>query len=363
MHTTFGFIGLGLIGGSVAKALKKADSDCTIIAYDVDQASLELAKKENIADVITDSINNEFQECDYIFLCTPVSFHHKQLEEIKKIKKASCIITDVGSVKGSVHTTIADLGLEHCFIGGHPMAGSEKSGYAASKASLLENAYYILTPTKKVAEEDIHGLFTIIESMKALPLILSPKQHDDATAAISHLPHMLAFSLVNTIREKDSDGIMKMIAAGGFKDITRIASSSPVMWEQISIENNEALLHMLDCYIEGMSSLREKIAEKDSAYLNKYFSLAKDYRDSFTTLGNGIISRTYHLSLYVPDESGAIAKVSTLFAQNHISIKNIGIVHNREYEEGALQVEFYDENSLARATALLKEKQYQIFTK
>ena len=149
------------------------------------------------------------------------------------------------SVKSGIHERIRALGLDGQFIGGHPMAGSERYGYANSKARLLENAYYILTPTPKTSPDQLKDYERLVVSMGAIPLVLDADQHDYVTAAISHLPHIIASSLVNLVRESDSeDGTMKMIAAGGFKDITRIASSSPDMWQQICLTNTDNIVRL-----------------------------------------------------------------------------------------------------------------------
>ena len=144
----------------------------------------------------------------------------------------------MGSVKTSIHEEVITLGMEENFIGGHPMAGSEKSGFASSRAHLIENAYYILTPSEKVSEDKIERYRKFIESLKAIPVILDYREHDSITGTISHLPHIIAATLVNYVKDHDTaDELMKALAAGGFKDITRIASSSPVMWQQICLKN------------------------------------------------------------------------------------------------------------------------------
>ena len=237
---TCGFIGLGLIGGSIARALKEYNENIKIIAYDINTDSLKQAQKDRVADVITDSIDDHFSTCDYIFLCAPVQKNDDNLNAVKKFMSPSCLLTDVGSVKSTIHEAIHEAGLEHCFIGGHPMAGSERTGYINSKASLLENAYYILTPTESVPGNRLEEYRELVTHMNAIPLILDYRKHDYVTAAISHLPHVIAASLVNLVKDSDyEDGIMKLIAAGGFKDITRIASSSAVMWQQICLTNTE----------------------------------------------------------------------------------------------------------------------------
>lgn len=363
-NLTFGFIGLGLIGGSVAKALKLANPNCRIIAFDKDLSALSLAKNEKICDTICETVNETFSACDIFFLCTPVDYNTSYLKQIKSLRKTDSIVTDVGSVKKTIHDVVRELDMENCFIGGHPMAGSESSGYASSRAGLLENAYYILTPTTSVSRDKIDLIASIMKEIGTIPILMSEEKHDTVTAAISHLPHMAAYALVNLIHDSDdTDHTMKMIAAGGFKDITRIASSSPIMWQQICGENKDKLLSFMDDYIAELTSLRASIESEKEAVLYDYFSDAKDYRDSFNDVISGPISRSYRLTVSIPDETGIIAKLSGMFAKDGINLKNMGIVHNREFEEGVLRIEFYDEYSLKQAISVLKETEYTIYTK
>ena len=218
-----GFIGLGLIGGSIAKAIRQYHPDCEILAFDKNKETLALAVQEGIIHTSCSSIDDNFRDCDYIFLCAPVSCNTAYLSQVKNVLGPDCILTDVGSVKTSIHEKAALLGLEDHFIGGHPMAGSEKNGFVNAKPHLIENAYYILTPSAKVSEEKVQAYRAFAESLKALPIVLDYRRHDYVTGAISHLPHILAASLVNFVREHDTpEELMKMLAAGGFKDITSI---------------------------------------------------------------------------------------------------------------------------------------------
>lgn len=360
-NNTFGFIGLGLIGGSIAKALRLAYPECTIIAYDMSDSALQAAR-EDVVNNVYNGINEAFNACDIIFLCTPVDFNAGYLKQIMNIKKNTCIITDVGSVKKTIHDAVNMLELNDCFIGGHPMAGSEHSGYAASRAGLLENAYYILTPGSSVSYADVEKMQNLIKAIGAIPIVMSQDKHDKVTAAISHLPHMAAYALVHLVEQSDDENeTMKMIAAGGFKDITRIASSSAVMWQQICGENKEQLLSFMDNYIDSLSSLRNEIDRENAPYLLDYFKDAKDYRDSFDDVISGPIKRSYRVAVSIPDEAGIIAKISGMFAKDGINLKNMGIVHNREFEEGVLRIEFYDEGSLKRAVSILRDENYTIF--
>lgn len=360
-NLTCGFIGLGLIGGSIAKALRQFHPSFSLVGYDTQGTATAKAVEEGILDAALPEINEEFGCCDYIFLCAPVSFNNENLLKLRAFLSPHCLLTDAGSVKTDIHRTIDALGLSAQFIGGHPMAGSERTGYINSKAILLENAYYILTPAKEVPDEKVEEYRELVSSLGAIPLVLSWEQHDYVTAAVSHLPHVIAASLVNLIRESDSDdGIMKMIAAGGFKDITRIASSSPAMWQQICLTNTENIASLLDDYIASLQNIRNTIGRHEEASIYNFFDDARHYRDSFIDIASGPIKKSYTVNIEIADEPGALASIATILALNHISIKNIGIVHNREQQDGVLQIEFYEEESICAARKILEPKGYLI---
>lgn len=360
-HFTCGFIGLGLIGGSIAKALKENIADVRILVYDVNRETLAMAAEEGIADLTASSIDETFSDCNYLFLCAPVRKNDANLAAVKRILKPGCLLTDVGSVKAGIHKAIREAGLEENFIGGHPMAGSERTGFLNSKASLLENAYYILTPTPSVPAEKVEAYRDLVSAIHAIPLILDPGQHDYITAAISHLPHVIAASLVNLVREKDSrEGFMKMVAAGGFKDITRIASSQASMWQQICLTNGENISMLLDAYINKLTEFRKLLDARNGDCLYEEFENARNYRDSFIGASSGPIKRNYRISVEIADKSGALAHIATLLAQNGISIKNIGITHNRESDDGVLKVDFYDEKDMNTAAGILRAAAYEV---
>ncbi len=356
---TCGFIGLGLIGGSVARALKQSIPNVSIVAYDINRESLKLALEQGVADVAADSIDSRFSCCNYIFLCAPVQKNDSNLAAVKKVMSPDCLLTDVGSVKTAIHAAVREAGLERRFIGGHPMAGSERTGFANSKASLLENIYYILTPTTQVPPQKLEDYRRLVEDMGAIPLVLDCESHDYITAAVSHLPHLVASSLVNLVRDSDSaEGIMKMVAAGGFKDITRIASSSAVMWQQICLTNTANISVLLGDYINALARIKETLDSRDQEGLYDFFDSARIYRDSFISASRGPIKRSFCANVDIADRAGALACIVTLLSKQQISIKNIGITHNRETEDGVLQLEFYGEAPLRAAVALLESEGY-----
>ena len=335
-----GFIGLGLIGGSLAKTIKRIYPETELIATSGHLSTITAAFEDHTISNDTLLAMKDFSDCDIIFLCCPVQKNIEYIKELKPFLKKGCILSDVG----------------------HPMAGSEKTGYQAATAYLLENAYYILTPTAKTDTTVLHAFRDYIASLGSVPMIMDAKTHDHATASISHLPHIIAASLVNLIRETDDENeTMKTIAAGGFKDITRIASSSPVMWQHICASNREQILTLIDCYTEELNTMRSLIAEKKEKEIYDFFSHAKDYRDSITITSSGPLRKVFECYCDLIDEAGGIATIATILASNNISIKNIGIIHNREFENGVLRIELYEEEALNCAIALLRKYHYTVY--
>ncbi|WMJ88720.1 prephenate dehydrogenase [Anaerocolumna sp. MB42-C2] len=361
-----GFIGFGLIGGSIARALKEINPGNTLIAFNYNKNKLGNGLKEALDDKVLDRIsydlNDTFPACDIIFLCAPVLSNITYLTNLKNVIKPDCIVTDVGSVKENIHKAVSELGLEHQFIGGHPMAGSEKTGYQNSHSKLLENAYYILTPTEKTSQDKLQKLYEIVSEISAIPLILNPKEHDTITAAISHVPHIIASSLVNLVKDSDDTSEkMRTLAAGGFKDITRIASSSPIMWQNICLTNTESIIQVLNQYISSLQDIGKALECKDEDYLYRFFDTASEYRDSIPNKSIGMMKKVFEIYLDIIDETGAIATIATLLATNRISIKNIGVIHNREFEQGVLRIEFYEEQASVLAVELLKKYRYTVY--
>lgn len=359
---TIGFIGLGLIGGSIAKAIRKFHPDYHILAYARHKETLAAALNDGVIDGVLEKEDDRYRSCDYIFLCAPVEYNIEYLKYLKDVISSNCIITDAGSVKGPIHQAVEELGLDHNFIGGHPMAGSERSGFASSTDHLLENAYYILTPGGEVPLNKLTEFSELVDSLGAIPMVLTAQEHDFITAGVSHLPHIIASSLVNLVSALDNDAeYMKTIAAGGFRDITRIASSSPVMWQQICLENTKNISTVLDEYIRMLIQIRCSVDNKDADQLYQLFAASRDYRDSIDVTSSGLITKTYVLYLDIVDEAGGIATIATILAMEHISIKNIGIIHNREFEQGVLKIEFYEENAMKQGAALLRKRNYIIY--
>lgn len=210
--------------------------------------------------------------------------------------------------------------------------------------------------------EKITEFSELIDSLGSIPMVLTAEEHDFITAGVSHLPHIIASALVNLVNALDNEAeYMKTIAAGGFRDITRIASSSPVMWEQICLENHNNISSVLDEYIRMLIQIRCSIDNMEAENLYEMFASSRDYRDSIDATSSGLIGKTYVLYIDIVDEAGGIATIATILAMEGISIKNIGIIHNREFEQGVLKIEFYEEDAMNKGTALLKKRNYIVY--
>ncbi len=353
-----GIIGLGLIGGSIAKCLREKTS-CDIVAMSRSEQSLIDAKENgDIREYSLDDISI-FEDRDIVFVCTSVDKIPAYVERLIPVIGKDCIITDVGSTKEVIYNEMLKFDNIN-FIGGHPMAGSEKTGYRAAKAHLFENAYYILTPGKNVTEDMLESMIDIVKTLGAIPLVLSPEYHDRIVAAISHVPHIIAAALVNTVKELDDENrYMHSLAAGGFKDITRIASSSPEVWSGICEDNREKIIDVLGKFRSILSDIEGLLKTERDPY--GFFEEARDYRNTFNSRRSA--SSHYEIGVDITDKPGAIAVIAVILSHNNINIKNIGIVNSRDYSEGALQIIFNEKEDMEKAICILKSMNYTVFNK
>lgn len=279
-NKTVTIIGLGLMGGSMAKALQKYLPPQKLYAVSLLQEELDDAINEGIiSQGFTELAHPEVLQSDIIILCTPVKIAIQYLAQLNEKLKPDCIVTDVCSTKGEIVRFVESLNKPMRFVGGHPMAGRENSGYRASSAELFMNATCILSPTQTTDEDTFSFVFKLFEGIGGHCVELNAQAQDNATAAISHLPHIAAFTLVDLVREL-RDPNLKILAAGGFKDITRVASSNPLMWENILLTNQTAILKVLNQYIHKLEDFKHMIENNASEELKSLMFRAGEYRKS-----------------------------------------------------------------------------------
>ncbi len=279
-------IGLGLIGCSWIKALRSQGAVTSVIGFDSNLDSMEKAVELGIIDEYASSAKEAVKNADLVILSVPILATKRILLEIKDSLSSDTIVTDVGSVKGQL---IADMdevfgSYQSNFILGHPIAGSEKSGVTAADESLFKNHDVILTPLEKTNPQALSIVKQLWQVAGARVELMGVKQHDSILAATSHLPHLLAYSLVDTLAHKHENKEIFNYAAGGFRDFTRIAASSPQMWHDIFTANKEAVIDALDLFSEDLSLLRQHIEAEDSEAMMKVFTQAKIARDHFSEI-------------------------------------------------------------------------------
>ncbi|WP_246166758.1 bifunctional prephenate dehydrogenase/3-phosphoshikimate 1-carboxyvinyltransferase [Marinobacter salinexigens] len=282
-------IGLGLIGGSLASAIRRQGLAGTVVGTDTRHDELALGVELGVVDEVADTVRDAVAGSDLVILAVPVRATRSVLEEIKPWLSGNTLLTDVGSTKSSF---VADV--EAVFgkwpanvIPGHPIAGSEKSGIRAANPDLFANHKVILTPSGHSDQDGLSRLRQLWEGCGATVLTMSVAYHDEVLAATSHLPHLIAFSLVDTLAGEDENMDIFRYAAGGFRDFTRIAASDPVMWHDIFLSNRDAVLRVIDHFTHDLDQLRTAIANQDGATLMRVFSRAKAAREHFSKMLSG----------------------------------------------------------------------------
>lgn len=327
-----GIVGLGLIGGSLALALR---GKYEVVAMSRNPETTAYALDCGMIDGVVGAYA-DFADCRAVVVCVPIGLVRRTVAELAALLP-DVIVTDVGSVKGMLR------GIPGRIIGGHPMAGTEQSGVRAAKERLLENAYYILTDYNGNAD-DLEFMKKLVTDVGAIPVVMGAEEHDRLVGKISHVVHMAAYSLVNSVMTGD-----EKIVGSGFMDATRIASSSPEFWNTVCELNRENIVADLDDYAATLRSLRDDIAAgKD---ITPFLASAKAKRDRLVYEKRYMTE--YVVYVDVPDCVGSIAGALNRLTAEGISIENLGVVHSREGAGGALRIELKDERDYLKAKEIL----------
>lgn len=282
-------IGLGLIGGSLASAIRSHNLARVVVGFDQKSEDAALGVDLGVIDQAATTLEQAVRGSDLVVLAVPVRATRVVLEQIRPWLASDAVLTDVGSTKSSFVADVkAVFGkLSPRVIPGHPIAGSEKSGIRAANPDLFANHKVILTPADDADAAALSGLTALWEGTGATVLTMSVAYHDEVLAATSHLPHLIAFSLVDTLAGEDENMDIFRYAAGGFRDFTRIAASDPVMWHDIFLSNRDAVLRVIDHFTQDLDQLRAAIANGDGATLLRVFSRAKAAREHFSKMLSG----------------------------------------------------------------------------
>lgn len=355
-------IGVGLIGGSIALCLK-GKPGIRVIGFSNRESSVQKYLQRGVVDVGTTSIREAAEQADFIFLCVPVGNLREYMEKLSAFNlKEGCIITDVGSTKSSVASFARSIDLGNAtFIGGHPMAGSERSGVEAASYHLLENAFYVLTPDQSTPPAAVDRLTELLSHTRANIVKVDADSHDDIVGAISHLPHLIAVALVNQVRGyNERNDLYESLAAGGFRDITRIASGDPSLWRDILLDNRKVLLRLIRDWNDGMESFAHMLEKMDGSAIEEAFRTAGEFRNRMPERRKGMIHSVYDCYVDVPDHPGIIGKIASELGNNRINLSNLQIIESREDVPGILRLSFRNQDYLDQAIALLENNGYSV---
>jgi prephenate dehydrogenase len=286
MFNRVAIIGLGLIGGSIGLALHKAKAAQQVVGYDLAKGSSNQARRIGAIDQPYNALADAVRGAELVILATPVGAMRSLLQEVASSVTPGAVVTDVASTKSQVISWAEEyLPSSVAFVGGHPMTGKEVSGVQAADASLFQGRIYCLTPTARTPSIAITKVSALIEALGARARFLEPVEHDGQVAGVSHLPFIASIAIMNTVAEGTAWVDASMLAAGGFRDITRLAAGNPEMYRDICLTNSNSLIRWLNEYIMTLSALRDRVAAHDRS-LDETFARAQQLRLEWQSLHN-----------------------------------------------------------------------------
>lgn len=334
--TAFGriaVVGCGLIGGSFARASQILDGVGEVVIWDVDPATRDLAGRDGVGTRVANDIGDAVAGADLIVLGVPATVLAEVAAQVAPHLSETALVTDVASVKtGAVAAIEQQLAGRGSYIGGHPMAGSENSGIAASDATLFQGATWLLTPTARTEDASFARLAGHVVELGARVLAVSPDEHDRLVAVASHLPQMVASVLMDYAAA--FDGAPLRVAAGGFRDVTRVAASDPELWVGILSENRTAVLEALDGFVGRLASLRTSLDQQQWDGVRDLFRAARTARRALPS--RGLTAALVDLVVPIPDRPGSLALVLSTMADAAINVEDVSMRHATDGQRGSL---------------------------
>ena len=347
--------GIGLIGGSIGLGIHQRFLANKVIGLDQNPKALEAALGMGVIDEAKFNPGKWLNEVDLLILASPVATIVSSAESMQPFLKPEALVMDVGSTKAGIVKEFCKLGIN--FVGTHPMAGSERGGVQNASAALLENALWVLTPNGSTDHKALKAVHDFVERLGAQVTEISPEKHDKLVAAVSHLPYLSALALTRTIAEDEDSQKMILLAAGGFRDVTRVASGSPRMSRDMIVENKGQLKEVLEIFKRHLSDLGELLEQPEKMLL--VAESAKNIRDSIPIVKRSLLPPSFEINVAVPDKPGELARITTALGDAGVNIRNVAVLDIRE-AGGALRLDFNDEESLVKATSILTSLKYEV---
>ncbi|MCL6609918.1 MAG: prephenate dehydrogenase [Peptococcaceae bacterium] len=348
-------VGVGLIGGSLGMAIRSRSLAGEVIGIGRSPEALQAALDHGAVDRVSLSYG-DLSGCDLVIVAVPVGSTAGVLRQMSPHLTPGVLVTDVGSTKVRiVEESRSVLPQGAVFIGGHPMAGSEKEGVAGADPYLFENAFYVITPGPETPEDSLRKLIGMVEGIGAKPVLMDPVDHDLSVAAVSHLPHLVAATLVNCLFDFPGSGKMSLLAAGGFRDTTRIAAGNPGMWRDIFMTNREFILKALSAFSKRLDEFREAVESGDDLKIYHLLDRARTLKAGMPARTRGYLPALWEIVVTVPDRPGIIGLMAGILGNAGINISDIEILRVREGEGGTIRLAFATGEEQDRAAALLNE--------
>ncbi len=364
MEHRIAIIGTGLIGASIGLALRRSNPGIHICGFD-SAVVLETALARGAISEIAESIEEAVSGAEIVIVATPISSVESVFKSMAPFLEVGAIVTDVCSVKCEIRDSARKYLPDYVtFVGGHPMAGSERTGPGHADELLLENATYVLCPPESVSFESFESYFTplvtLLRSTGARLMLLTAEQHDRIAAVISHVPQLLAVALVNLAgAAAESDSELLALAAGGFRDMTRIASSPFTVWDPILRANRGEILEALAQYSELIDELKTSLASSDAAVLSEKtgaaFNSAATTRASVPERNKGFMRPLSDVFVFLTDEPGEVHKMTGVLSNNHINLKDIELLKIREGTGGTFRIGLESARDAQRALVVFRD--------
>lgn len=356
--------GVGLIGGSIGLGARQRGLATRVIGYDLDPVVLEAAVGLGAVDEVRLEPGAWLQDADLVILAAPTMSLEPLLRDLAPYVGAHAVVTDVGSVKAPIATEAAALRsaghLTAPFVGGHPMAGSERGGVLNADPALLENAVWVLTPEPDTDGDALRTVTAFVEALGARPLEVLPSLHDELVATVSHLPYLAAVALTGLIEDGEERALKSLLAAGGFRDLTRVASGDPRMSRDMLSVNRGAVARALRAFRAQLDELEAVLASPDE--LLHHAEAAKRTRDGIPIVRRGLLPTRHEIVVAVSDRPGEFARITAALADASVNIKDFEVLGVRE-SGGAVRIAFEGTNALDRGTQVLRGAGYEVRTR
>lgn len=347
-------IGLGLMGGSLGSALVRRGY--TVAGWDNNLESITEAYRIGAINELSDNLQEVLDQAGVIFVATPVAFISESIKKCLPFVGPGAVFSDLGSIKEKIIREVSAFLPQDCyFVPGHPMTGSEKNGINAADPFLFENAAYILIDDPATPQEVLEKLKEILSCTGAHLMTLEAAEHDRIVGMVSHLPHLIAATLARTagLAEEKHPGTLAL-AAGGFRDTTRIAMGSPQLWEEIIRGNRDKVLQAIDSFKEQLDILKSIVSTEEPSPLVEFLSHARETRLQIPAKNKGFLSLLHEMVVTIEDRPGAIGEVLRLLSKAEINIKDIEILRIREGDGGTLRLALENDQAVADAIVLLE---------